>query len=382
MLPLARIIKLGNKQNKPTVLKIASSDTTVYALMSDGTLYSRGSQEFGQMGIGNIITQSKWIVSTTNVSDIWCGYETTLIKKIDNSMWYAGNGSPIGLTNTNSTVWASASVVFNRLTGKTIKQIAISAGALSVLCTDNTIWNTGYGSYGQLGNNRSTDSTGAFVQGTMPTGITPSSLVCHFLMHGFIGTDGRLYYTGAVPGVGTTDMTLYSKYTLCSQIPNTYAVKDYLSNASYFGFAIANNISTNKLYAYHGGGQYFGQLADGVTTSTYISLRQTSQPPGDIIRKSVGYSYFSNHIVTTSGVYATGNNSGDNAGQLGIGTQSDVSAYTKCILPTEMNMNNVYITSTTYRTYLTDGIHVYSAGQHILEGGIQSDSFIKDTPNT
>ncbi|WPK19870.1 hypothetical protein [Salmonella phage SD-1_S14] len=178
MLPFGRIITSSKKNIQPSVTKIASSDTTVFALMSDGTLYSRGSQEFGQMGIGNII--------------------------------------------------------------------------------------------------------------------------------------------------GTTDMTLYSKYTLCSQITNTYTVKDYTTNSSYFAFAIANNNSTNKLFAYHGGGQYFGQLANGSTSQTYISLRQTTQAPGDIIRSSVGYSYFSNHIITSLGVYATGNNTGDNAGQLGIGTQTDV----------------------------------------------------------
>lgn len=297
-------------------------------------------------------------------------------------MWYAGNGASFGLSTDKSTTWASAKIVFDRITalGKTIKQIAVSAGALSVLCTDNTIWNTGYGSYGQLGNGRSTDSLSSFVQGTVPTGVTPSKILANFLMQGFIGTDGRLYYTGAISGVGTTDMTLYSKYTLCSQITNTYTVKDYTTNSSYFAFAIASNNSTNKLFAYHGGGQYFGQLANGSTSQTYISLRQTTQAPGDIIRSSVGYSYFSNHIITSLGVYATGYNTGDNAGQLGIGTQTDVSAYTKCVLPIEMNMNNVYVTATLYRTYLTDGIQIYSTGQNTTDGGVASTVFVKDSP--
>lgn len=96
--------------------------------------------------------------------------------------------------------------------------------------------------------------------------------------------------------------------------------------------------------------------------------------------KSLGYSYFSNHIITSLGVYATGNNTGDNAGQLGIGTQTDVSAYTKCVLPIEMNMNNVYVTATLYRTYLTDGIQIYSTGQNITDGGVASTVFVKDSP--
>lgn len=297
-------------------------------------------------------------------------------------MWYAGSGAPVGMGNNNTNVWASAKAVFDRISaqGRTIKQIGISAGAVSVLCTDNTIWNTGYGSYGQLGNNRSADSISAFVQGTLPAGITPSKIVSNFLMNGFIGTDGRLYYTGAVSGVGTVDMTLYPKYTLCSQITNTYTVKDYTTNSSYFGFAIASTNSTGKLVAYHGGGQFFGQLANGSTAETYIALRQTTQAPGDIIRSSVGYSYFSNHVITTLGVYATGNNTGDHAGQLGIGTQANVSAYTKCVLPVEMNMNNVYITATTNRTYLTDGISVYSTGQYVTDGGVSSTVFVKDSP--
>ncbi|WP_368979748.1 hypothetical protein [Escherichia coli] len=71
MLPFGRIITSSKKNLPPTVTKISSSDTTVFALMSDGTLYSRGSQEFGQMGIGNIITQTKWVLCNTNVEDLW-----------------------------------------------------------------------------------------------------------------------------------------------------------------------------------------------------------------------------------------------------------------------------------------------------------------------
>lgn len=47
MLPFRRIITSSKKNIQPSVTKIASSDTTVFALMSDGTLYSRESQEFG-----------------------------------------------------------------------------------------------------------------------------------------------------------------------------------------------------------------------------------------------------------------------------------------------------------------------------------------------
>lgn len=306
-----------------------------------------------------------------------------MIKKFDNTMWYAGTGASVGMGNSSSTSWASLSTVFNRITsaGRVVKQIVLSAGSMSILCTDNTIWNTGYGSYGQLGNGSGTDSISSFVQGTVPNGITPSSIVGLFLMNGFISTEGLLYYTGAVAGVGTTDMTIYNRYTLCSQVPNTYRVLDYFSNASYFGIAIAQNKSTSRVYSYTGGGQYYGQLANGSTASTYISLRQTTQPSGDIIRCGVGYSYFSHHIITSTGVYAAGQNTeADHIGQLGTGIQSNASTYTKCVIPAEMDMNNVYVTSTTYRTYLTNGYHVYSTGQYTSEGGIASNSFVKDSP--
>ena len=43
-------------------------------------------------------------------------------------------------------------------------------------------------------------------------------------------------------------------------------------------------------------------------------------------------------------------------------------------------MNNVYVTATLYRTYLTDGIQIYSTGQNITDGGVASTVFVKDSP--
>lgn len=71
MLPFARMITKGKKKSQPTVLKIGSSDTTVFALMSDGSLYGRGSQEFGQMGINSAATQTQWTKCSSDVADIW-----------------------------------------------------------------------------------------------------------------------------------------------------------------------------------------------------------------------------------------------------------------------------------------------------------------------
>ncbi len=118
-----------------------------YALKSDGTVWAWGSNQRGQLGIGNYETQNKPTkIDISDVKQISAGHYFVVALKNDGTVWYWGNpyyAKKMGLT---------ATAVPKQLTAiSNVRQVEAGLFHIAYLKNDGTLWVQGWDYYGQLG---------------------------------------------------------------------------------------------------------------------------------------------------------------------------------------------------------------------------------------
>lgn len=135
--------------------KIAFGVGFALAIKTDGSLWSWGSNNSGQLGIGNRTNYSspKQVGALTNWAQVVGNQYSTLAVKTDGTLWSWGfNGTGVlGLGNT--TYYSSPKQVGSLTNWSKVDGWQYYAIALK---TNNTLWSWGYNNYGQLGQNNTT----------------------------------------------------------------------------------------------------------------------------------------------------------------------------------------------------------------------------------
>ena len=131
-----------------------------FILKNDGTLWSAGYNEQGQLGLGNNTNRTVFTQVTTNANNIkqvYCGYQHTLILKNDGTLWGTGSniGGQLGLGDKTDRK------TFTQITANTdnIKEIYCGVNHNLILKNDGTLWGCGGNGAGQLGLGDKTDRT-------------------------------------------------------------------------------------------------------------------------------------------------------------------------------------------------------------------------------
>lgn len=387
MLPFVRMFDYGNIAPTPAAIKkLVAGYNWVMVLGSNGKLYTRGDNSSGQLGLGNRTAVSTWTLTASDVTDVWCGQFTTMIKKSDGSYLYSGQqaGVCMGTSTSPNNTWASMQTVISQVNSQgTITEISLGNNFISILMSNGTIWSGGYNTGGQLGDNSYTSSFSTLVKSSTPTGAIPKRIFAGINMCSFIAESGRLYYTGEVYGDtnSTTTVSSYKVFTLSNRLPATVSTIAFISTVDSLVLGIARNNSTSVVTVYTGGDQSYGQAATNTAATTKILTNVvTNQPQGNILDIGYGYGYYSNFVITDTGVYVAGNNSATSYyGQLSTGSTTNVLTYTKSITP-DLNFNDVKIQSCYGKTYMTDGNKIYSSGTNLVSGGTASTIFVEDSP--
>ena len=135
------------------IKQIACGQNYTVIIKNDGSVWSCGYNNFGQLGLGSTATKNTFTQVTTNVTNdveqIACGYSHTFILKNNGSVWACGyNGSgQLGLGNTtNKTTFAQVTTNVSD-----VKEIVCGQNYTFILKNDGSIWSCGYNNYGQLG---------------------------------------------------------------------------------------------------------------------------------------------------------------------------------------------------------------------------------------
>jgi alpha-tubulin suppressor-like RCC1 family protein len=124
------------------------------AIKTDGTLWSWGRNNFGNLGINNISDRSTPTQVTgggTNWKQVSCGYGFSSAIKTDGTLWTWGNNGRGGL-GTNDIVYRSTPIQ-TILGGTNWKQVYLGDSHTTAIKTDGTLWTWGNNFNGQLGTN-------------------------------------------------------------------------------------------------------------------------------------------------------------------------------------------------------------------------------------
>jgi alpha-tubulin suppressor-like RCC1 family protein len=181
-------------------VSIGTGQDHIAAIKTDGTLWSWGRGLEGEMG-NNTNTQSnssplQEITGSTNWTQVSAGSYSTYAIKTDGTLWtwgynnlgQLGNGTNGTSNNTNSPGTVAG--------GGTTWKYAVGGGYhAAALKTDGTLWTWGQGLYGALANGapNNTASPGTVSGG----GTTWSQLSCSTNHIAAIKTDGTLWTSGA-----------------------------------------------------------------------------------------------------------------------------------------------------------------------------------------
>ena len=282
--------------------KIAAGYYHSIALRSDGTVWTWGENDFGQLGDRTTLNRTIPIqVSGLNeVVDVAGGGFHTIALKSDGTVWSWGYNKQGQLGN-ESTITSTAPMQVRKLSGI----VAIACGGFHTIAlkSDGTVWTWGKNDTGQLGVDNKTDTYKA-----APVQVNGISDI--IAIKGGAGytialkSDGSVWIWGDNKNGQLGDGTVWSR-----NIPvKVEGLNNVIAIAGGGFHAIALN-TTNSVYAW--GSNEWGQLGEGTTTNRNTPVQVSSI--NDIVSIAGGYDH--TVVLRSDGtVWVWGDN---NYGQLG-----------------------------------------------------------------
>jgi hypothetical protein len=124
------------------------------AIKTDGTLWTWGSGNVGRLGNAvttNVSTPITTFAGGTNWKQVSVGDSHTTAIKTDGTLWTWGNGGSGRLGNA-STTFINSTPITTFTGGSNWKQVSAGNALTSAIKTDGTLWTWGNGNNGRLGN--------------------------------------------------------------------------------------------------------------------------------------------------------------------------------------------------------------------------------------
>jgi alpha-tubulin suppressor-like RCC1 family protein len=137
--------------------QVAGGANYTAAIKTDGTLWTWGLNSYGQLGTNNTTSRSTPVTTLAggnNWKQVVCGNFHTTAIKTDGTLWTFGrnNFGQLGVNNTTDRL----TPVTTFAGGVNWKQVSSGANNTASIKTDGTLWAWGQGGYGQLGDNTAT----------------------------------------------------------------------------------------------------------------------------------------------------------------------------------------------------------------------------------
>ena len=307
------------------------------ALASDGTVYTWGFNQYGQLG-DNTTTNSRSPIAVQvagtplagkTIVQIAAGADHSLALDSGGALYAWGSNAYGQLgngTTTNSSVPVAVKIAGTPLAGKTIVQIAAGANHNMVLTSDGAVYTWGWNYHGQLGNNTKTNSNTIVAVQTIGTPIAGKKIVkiAAGQGHSLALTDDGMVYTwgrndtGQLGNNATTDAMLPVAVTVTGTPMSNKTIVEIASGARH-SLAID---SSGKVYAWGHNGS--GQLGNNSTVNALTPVAVQAPADKNIIQVSgSGWLGASSSALASDGtVYSWGRGFD---GQLGDGTNNDSS---------------------------------------------------------
>ncbi|MCB8818682.1 RCC1 domain-containing protein, partial [Desulfosporosinus shakirovi] len=181
-----------------TITAIAAGDNSSYFLASDGTVWSVGYNNYGQLGDGTTTSRNLPVevqgLSGKTITAIAAGINSAYFLAIDGTVWSVGLNTN-GQLGDGTTTSRSFPVQVQGLSSKTITAVAGGQYTAYFLASDGTVWSVGYNYYGQLGDGTTTRKTQPVqVQGL--SGKTVTTVAAGYNSAYFLASDGTVWSVG------------------------------------------------------------------------------------------------------------------------------------------------------------------------------------------
>ena len=302
---------LGNRNTAYTVTKvnidnvkqISCGDSHTFILKNDGSLWSSGFNHRGQLGLGDTTNRTTFTQVTTNINndvkEVICGNGHTFILKNDGSIWSCGynNYGQLGLGNTTQ------KYTFTQVTtniNNDVKEVVCGNYCTFILKNDCSVWACGQNNVGQLGlGNQINRSTFTKVTTNINNDVKQ---VAGGWYHTFIiKNDGNVWSCG-YNNNGQLSLPISNKYRTFTKSKMNDIKKVYVADS---GVYVLNN--NNEVY--YTGSNY--SLQCGIADYEYVcSFTKIAE---DVEEMYIGY--YHNMMKKTNGeIYAAGANWGGQLG--------------------------------------------------------------------
>ena len=307
------LVTSGIQSNE--IKQVACGYGCTFILKNDGSVWSCGYNNKGQLGLNDTTNRNAFTQVTTNINNdvkqIACGYSHTIILKNDGSVWGCGlnaNGQ-LGLGDTTDrTTFTQVTTNINN----EIKQIVCGYGCTFILKNDGSVWSCGYNNKGQLGLN-DTDNRTTFTQVTANINNDVKEVFCGYLNTFILKNDSSVYSCGnnSSGQLGLGNTTTYKTFTQVTT--NTNNDVSQISCGYDHTFILKNDGSIWSC-----GDNNYGQLGLGNTTTYKTFTQVTTNINNDV--KQIACGFFNTFIIKNdSSLWGCGS---DNYGQLGLGNST------------------------------------------------------------
>jgi alpha-tubulin suppressor-like RCC1 family protein len=188
---------------------VAARERHSFFLKNDGTVWTCGLNQFGQLGDGTITDRYApvKVKAPAGIIAVAAGYYHSLFLKSDSTVWGCGQNQWGQLSSSAPNTWSP--VKADSLSGI----IAIAAGVdhSLFLKSDGTVWACGYNQYGQLGDGSTSFFSDFPVQVKTPAGIIAIAAGSEHSL--FLKNDGTVWACGYNQYGQLGDSTMVDKHT-------------------------------------------------------------------------------------------------------------------------------------------------------------------------
>jgi alpha-tubulin suppressor-like RCC1 family protein len=300
-----------------TFTQVSAGGFHSLAVGSDGNTYAWGDNSNGQLGNGSN-TNSNVPVQVTlptgvTFTQVSAGTYHSLAVGSDNKT-YAWGENRYGKLGNGSNTDSNVPVQVTLPTAVTFIQVSAGGTHSLAVGSDNNTYAWGYNSYGQLGNGSSTNSN-VPVQVTLPTGVTFTQVSAGLGHSLAVGSDGNAYAWGSNSyGQLGDNTTTDSNLPVSVPVPGGSATFTQVSAGRYHSLAVDSNGNS-----FGWGNNSSGQLGNTSTADSHAPLLVTVPAGVTFTQMSAGAAH-SLAVGSDGKSYAWGKN---DLGQLGNNTLTD-----------------------------------------------------------
>lgn len=271
---------------------IAASFYHSLALKSDGSLYTWGYNNYGQLGHGDqtVRTSPTQVNTVYQFKAIGAGHSTSFAITVDGSLYGAGLGANGELGDGTYGDNFSFELIAN---GNDWKDACGGFSFSMALKTDGTLYATGVNSFGQFGNGNNVSSN-AWTQALVGTGLTLDRIDCGFNYAYGLTSDGNLYSWG---------LNSFGQLGIGSFIQQT-SPQPVSTNVVDFSCGEESAIWMTSTSVYSAGRNDYYETQSGTTAYTSSPFQWTTLNQPLMVTKGI----FSSSVLTSAGLATWGRN--------------------------------------------------------------------------